>query len=682
MRFEMKVLSVAIAALSFSGIGTAQAEPPTDEKATLTPVVVTGESTDAPLKVEADPKAPRQPVPTHDGADYLKTIPGFSVTRKGGTDGDPQFRGMSGSRLGVMVDGENVLGGCDYRMDAPTAYIYPEIYDKLTVIKGPQTVSHGPGNSAATVMFERDVKRFEKPGVRVHASALAGSADRQDVLADVQAGNRLGYVQATGSDASANDYRDGNGDKVHSEYHRYSGNMALGLTPDENTRVEVATTVSDGEAAYADRGMDGTKFKRESQNVRVERKHLNPLIEEISLHAYQNNVDHIMDDQELREPGMMGYANLERSTDGGRLSTTLNLSDMVLLTLGADTQNNEHRSRRAGADHAYSAWADDANFNQSGLFAEWELSLNEQNRLMTGYRSDQWEVTDERPMMIMTNMMPPTMSMNPSSGDTRQDTLGSGFARIEHDLTSQPTTVYAGLGYVERFPDYWELIAKQGDGSVTGFDTRHEETSQLDVGALYKTQKNELSVSAFYSDVKDYILIDYTNMMVMNGYSRNIDATLYGAEVSAARALTDALKIDGSLAWTWGSNDTDDTALAQLPPLEGRVGLTYTHNAWTTGALLRAVDDQDRYDEGRGTIVGQDFAPGGGFSVFSVNTAWKMDKNTLLSAGIDNAFDKTYAEFISRANSNGMGGAIPGYVQTERVNEPGRTLWAKVQWDL
>ena len=46
-----------------------------------------------PLVTVTDPKAPRQPLPAHDGADYLKTIPGFSVIRKGGTDGDPVLRG-------------------------------------------------------------------------------------------------------------------------------------------------------------------------------------------------------------------------------------------------------------------------------------------------------------------------------------------------------------------------------------------------------------------------------------------------------------------------------------------------------------------------------------------------------------------------------------------------------------
>ncbi len=643
----------------------------------LKTVVVTDVGMKSPVMVVTDPKAPRQPLPAQDGADYLKTIPGFSVTRKGGTDGDPVFRGMAGSRLGIMVDGENILGGCNFRMDAPTAYIYPELYDSLTVIKGPQSVKYGPGNSAATVMFERDIPRFSALGYRLHASALAGSADRQDVLADIQAGGEQGYVQLTGTDSTANDYKDGDGEKVHSQYHRYSGHTALGWTPDDNTLLEVSSDISDGEAAYADRGMDGTKFKRESKSVRFERQHITDLIDEIKINAYENSVDHIMDDQELRKPGMMGYANLKRDTDGGSFSTVLALADASRLTLGTDMQNTSHESRSAKPDHEYSQWQDDANFNQYGLFAELEQTLDEQNRLIAGLRSDRWEVTDSRPDMIMTSMMPMKMSKNPSSNETREQTLGSGFVRFEHELESSPTTLFAGLGHTERFPDYWEMIAKQSDSTASAFNTNVEKTNQLDMGVLHKTDNLDLSVSTFYSEVDDFILIDYTNMKIMQGYTRNVDATTYGSEFSAAYMLTENWKVDGSVAWVWGENKTDDTALAQLPPLEGRIGLTYLQDNWSVGGLVRLVDDQDRYDLNRGNIVGKDLEPNGGFTVFSINSSWKPTDELKLTAGVDNLFDKTYAEHISRA-----GEAVAGFAQTDRVNEPGRTLWLKAQLDF
>lgn len=80
---------------------------------------------------------------------------------------------------------------------------------------------------------------------------------------------------------------------------------------------------------------------------------------------------------------------------------------------------------------------------------------------------------------------------------------------------------------------------------------------------------------------------------------------------------------------------------------------------------------------GRGNIVGQDLGETSGFGVFSVNGAYRMGKRVRFAAGIDNLFDKTYAEHISRA-----GAGIIGFEQTTRVNEPGRTVWLKASLDL
>ncbi|BDK07865.1 hypothetical protein FJMB80181_44580 (plasmid) [Enterobacter hormaechei] len=75
----------------------------------------------SPLTIVTSPKTPRQPVPASDGSDYLKTIPGFSQIRNGGTNGDPVFRGMFGSRLRLLTNGSEMLGACPARMDAPSS---------------------------------------------------------------------------------------------------------------------------------------------------------------------------------------------------------------------------------------------------------------------------------------------------------------------------------------------------------------------------------------------------------------------------------------------------------------------------------------------------------------------------------------------------------------------------------
>ncbi|CBL46492.1 tonb-dependent copper receptor [gamma proteobacterium HdN1] len=686
MRFLKSPLVVAIstALLSTTTFGEPHhshesADTSADDTLLLSPLIVTDTAMTSPVTVTTDLKVPRQPVPTHDGADYLKTIPGFAVTRKGGSDGDPVFRGMTGSRLGIAVDGETLLGGCNSRMDAPTAYIYPELYDKLTVVKGPQTVSHGPMSSAATILFEREVEPFDVPDYRLRASALAASASRYDELIDLRAGAALGYFQLTGSNSQAHDYEDGNGDKVHSEYHRYGGQFAAGYTPDRDTRIEASVNHSNGEAAYADRGMDGTRFLRESQNLKVEKRNISETLNSVEFQVYGNEIDHVMDDQKLRKPGMMGYSNLKRNTEGGRFATTFVLTGNDLLSVGYDQQNNSHEARNAGVNHVYSKWSDDASFQQKGLFAEYQIDFSEGYRVVTGYRADRWEATDKRKMI---GSMMGHAAMNPTAGETRRETLGGGFARIERELSERNTTLYAGIGRAERFPDYWELISKRGDGSISGFHTDVETTTQLDLGALYSGASTDLAASVFYANIDDFILVDYTSMMAMNGYSRNVDARTYGGELSSTYRMGTHWQMDSSLAWTWGENRTDNAPLPQTPPLEARLGLAYSHADWSVGGLVRGVRKQSRYDDGRGTIVGKDLGPSSGFAVFSLNTSWKARPDTQLSAGIDNLFDRTYSEFVSRSGGDGMGGAIAGYVQTDRVNEPGRTFWARVQVDL
>src|SRR5699024_10323064 len=107
----MKRTCLSVPVLIISATVTAGVSAQPAQVFQLEPTVVTAPGIDAPLMVVTDPKAPRQPIPAHDGADFLKSIPGFSIVRKGGTDGDPVFRGFSGSRLGILLDGQEIYGG-------------------------------------------------------------------------------------------------------------------------------------------------------------------------------------------------------------------------------------------------------------------------------------------------------------------------------------------------------------------------------------------------------------------------------------------------------------------------------------------------------------------------------------------------------------------------------------------
>src|SRR5690606_25232835 len=138
------LLMSAMAAASAAAAEAAEAAGDTRQRA-LDAIVVTAQAPQDGVAWETDPKLPRQPVPASDGADYLKTIPGFTAIRNGGSNGDPVLRGMFGSRLNLLSNEGSMPGACPSRMDNPMSYVAPETFDRLVVVKGPQTVMWGPG---------------------------------------------------------------------------------------------------------------------------------------------------------------------------------------------------------------------------------------------------------------------------------------------------------------------------------------------------------------------------------------------------------------------------------------------------------------------------------------------------------------------------------------------------------
>lgn len=649
--------------LSYLILASLAAPALAEETSLLGEVVVTAPRMEEPLTVTLDPKAPQQPVPANDGASFLKNVAGFTVIRKGGTDGDPVLRGLAGSRLNVLLDGADFHGGCGMRMDPPTAYVFPESFDKVTVIKGPQTVLHGNGNSAGVVLFDR----LPQParGVGGFASLMAGAWGRLDGVFDVAAASDRAYVEATASHAESDDYEDGAGNSVHSFYERQSLNARAGWRPDRDSRVEFSASASRAEAAYADRGMDGVKFDREAYGLKLEKANLGPLLQAVKAQVNYNYIDHVMDNYSLRTlTGMASVNNPDRETKSVRVSGDLSLSGSTLLTLGLDWQGNEHTLRKATGAAAYTYEALprilDMDTEIKGVFGELRHELDGAARLVGGLRLDDWSAD---------RYDSTTGVFTAGAGET----LHSGFLRYEQDLVGRPASVFVGLGHSQRPMDYWEASTYNGLSATKRLDP--EKNTQLDAGLIWKSRNVSGSVSVFYSKVEDYIITHATGACSTpaNCNAYNIDATRYGGEADLAWRFAPAWTLRGGLAYVHGDNDTRDVALAQTPPLEARLGLDYTTGAWTLGSVLRLVAEQDRYDVGYGNIVGQDYGRTAGFATLSLNAAYKAGKGLLFTAGIDNVFDKNYAEHLARDNSFEAGAST-------RVNEPGRFVWAKLSY--
>lgn len=677
--FNLSFIAAHLAAFGVASLLplAAQANNPVE----LPVSVITGVAQQSPIMVVTDPKQPRQPVPASDAADYLKTIPGFAASRSGGVNSDPVFRGMFGSRIKMLTNGGEMIGACPGRMDSPSSYISPDNFDKLVVIKGPQSVQYGPMASAATVLFERGPEQFEEADYRLDASMLYGSRNRFDTNLDGAIGGKQGYLRFVGNRSKSDDYYAGNGDRVPSRFNKWNADVALGWTPTEDTLLELTYGQGDGESRYAARGMDGTQFARETAGLRFKQDNLGEVWKSFEAQIYYNYADHEMDNFRLRSfkpSGMMSMpmtSNVDRRTTGFRVSNTLAWDEFELVA-GIDGQVSTHRARKgSGYNHNYrhAAWNKDAEMNQYGAFAELTWKMAEHDRVVSGLRVDRYSAKDFRESFT-TGMGHMAVTVpNKTYKETYRKTLPSAFARYEHDLSSMPATTYIGLGHAERFPDYWELFS----GGMEAFgNIKPEKTTQLDFGIQYKEGPIEAWASGYVGHVQDFIIFDYGKNN-MGKWSRsqnsNVNARIFGGELGASYQFTSALKGDVSLAYAYGKNTSDGKALPQIPPLEARFSLNYARDNWSTGALWRVVNKQTRTDAGHGTLIGRDFSDSSGFGVVAVNAAYRFNSNWKVSTGIDNLFNKTYTEHLNLQGNDAFYGPALG-----TVYETGRTWWMRV----
>ncbi|MFW2096783.1 TonB-dependent copper receptor [Acinetobacter sp. ULE_I057] len=682
-QFFLQPLAAAVCVACYSTVTFAHDQ---EHAAQLAPIVVTAQlNNDANgLIIHADPKQPIQPVPATDGADYLQSIAGFNSIKSGGTNGDVTFRGMFGSRIKILTDGTENLGACPARMDAPTSYIQPESFDRISVVKGPQTVQYANTGSAATVIFERQKPTLtDDKNYQGQASVLAGSFGRLDHNIEAVVGDSKKYMRINANRSESNSYEDGDGNKVPSSWERWNTDLALGWTPDEDTWVELTGGKADGEAEYAGRTMDGSQFVRESLGLRVEKKNLSPVIKKLEGQVDYSYNDHIMDNFSLRTPPMTHDMNthqmvsnpmamqVTRRTLNSRLAMTSEWDKLSLIT-GVDSQLNKHGGSMSSPTMPSMnvAFREDMRFQSYGAFGEMTYRFNDAYKLVTGARIDQVKID--------------ALKLN----DQRKETLPSAFIRLENQYPEHNAKSYIGLGYVERVPDYWELFStahgNTGMSKPTFNDLNTEKTLQLDLGYQYQHDALSVWTSAYAGLINDFILLSYHNhpKAGMGGHdhgssfsagAKNVDATIAGAEAGIGYQFTDAIQADLSAMYAWGENTDTHKPLPQIAPLEGRLNLRYVQDKYSLGLLWRAVAKQDRISLNQGNIVGYDTGESKSFTTLALNASYNIQKDLNLAVGVDNVLDKTYTEHLNK-----LGVGADGQVGTQQFNNTGRNYWARI----
>lgn len=649
---------------------------------TLSTIVVEGIH-QVPGELSLSPHS--SPAPASDAGEWLRRLNGVEGIRMGGHGLDPVIRGQQGNALNVLIDGGYVFGGCPNRMDPPTAYAPLHGIDRVTVSKGVTTLQHGAGGSGGTVLFERIAPEFDGDAVGQQGTVGASyddNGERVGLYANLEAGNRQGYLRVFGEHKSAGDYEDGDGQRIHSGFETTSGGITLGLTPSENTELALGyEAVRERDVKFAGAGMDSPESDNDTLRLRLDHAFSDTLRVENRLQY--TTIDHVMDNYSLRNaPLMMGMPMRMRSPTESDTFTWKSMFTQQLaesdLRYGINVLQNERDAdivNDSTGKLMFNSWPE-VTTRQAGVFAELDHHLDERTTLSGGLRVDYSEASadgaknpSENPMNGGLPASAFYQEVYGLSGDLDHDAwLVGAFLRGEQRL-NDTDTIFASLSRAERDADATERYFAKSDW-VGNPALDPEVHHQLDLGFARRLDMAGFEVVAFADRVDDYIFRS-ANADGVSTY-RNIDATLYGLELSGDLRWTSNWETRGQLSWVRGDNLDDGGALSDIAPLRGQLSQFYVADAWEAGLTARFSDDQDR--------LGPDEVATAGYMVLDAEAAWHWQALTL-RAGVSNLLDKTYSDFLNRnrASSDPFLSSDPGSVNLP-LNEPGRSAWLAVDY--
>ncbi len=622
-------------------------------------------------------------VKSADLADALtRRVPTISIIRRSGIANDIILRGQNKDNINVLYDDAKIYGACPNRMDAPISHILTNNIDSIEIIEGPYDVENFGTLSGAVKVSSK------KPEKDLHGevSVNFGSWSYERQAMTITGGNDQVRGLVTVSHESSDQYRDGNGDdfaeqmdkqgvstmtRYKDQYRNldaytkktFMSKFYIDLVDNQEMGISYTANRSD-DVLYPSSKMDAKHDDSNILNLDYTISNLGEYSKKLYFQYYDSDVDHPMSNfyRNASGPGSVKelISKLTTRMQGFKAKNTFDLDPTMEMTIGLDTSKRNWDGKYTGYFMGNNITGrisiDDVDTKNNAIFAELEkrysgLTLN------FGARYDD-------------------STIEPDGSDRDNDYNSfSAFANASWQY-SDTTTFSGGVGKSSRVPDARELYWVGPSGAQGGTpDLDETRNYEIDLGMENNFLNLTLKTKVFYSWLKDYI---YYNAGPIGGPAKtvnnfeNIDATIYGFDISGVYSFTDNIYMDFGLAYQRGEKDKPlqgqtDKDLANITPLKLNMGLNYDYYTTDMSGTARVefvgTDTWDHYDSDNGE---QKLA---GWGVMNMKVTHNLNRNFEITAGIDNVFDKTYA--INNTYKD-LTLLISGGGDVTLLNEPGR----------
>jgi len=613
----------------------------------------------------------------------LSTLPGVDAIKRGGCGLDPVVRGMKEDRVNVLVNGTRLYGACPSRMDPPTMYVAPWSLESIEVVKGPYSVTKGPGGLGGTI--ELTTHTFAGTNRGEVAGSIAYDTVRQGERLEASVGGGHGGwdAAATAGSEVSHDYNAADGTTVPADFRALDAALNLGYTTGLGHLGVAFATHRDANVDYPALPMDARDANSYRYGLALDQKEATGRLTAYHAKLYWNRVTHTMDNFDRAAAARMRMeTRSDANTVGGRAEVDLALLGGTL-AVGADGYHLTRDANRrvtlvmTGMGKRLKLWPD-TRFSDLGLFTELSRPLAPRLTLRVGVRGDRIH-SEARAGDGASGLKGKTvrdtfvLADGPSGADLDQtDFEVGGNLRLAYQASDR-WELYTAAGTASRAPDATERFAVFGPapgGWRVGNPALTDERSfEVDLGVKGNSGPLSLDASLFVNRVDNYVLVSLLpgiptpDGKPLKGYSNLDHATLWGGEIAATWAITDGWQVAVNTSYTEGSNGETDGPLPEIAPLTGRLEVRYDDpdgRFWTaagsdwTGAQTRAD-----------TAFGEDDSPG--YAVFDLGGGWQITDRLDLTCKVANLLDRTYHHHLTREALAAVGDLAPG----DEIPEPG-----------
>ncbi|HAC70095.1 MAG TPA: TonB-dependent receptor, partial [Arcobacter skirrowii] len=380
---------------------------------------------------------------------------------------------------------------------------------------------------------------------------ISASTEKSDPYKDGNGDNFL-EQQKKRNVPSTNQYTSDNIDAF--EKDSFLSKLQFNITDNQDLKVSYSANRSDG-ILYPAGPMDADYDDSDIYTLGYTIRELGSFSKELNLDYYYSKVDHPMSTK-LRNSGQTTYNtnHLKTSIWGTTVKNSLEVADS-LVTVGLDTSVRNWRGSMyqttvatgAVTSMPYNNRMYDTDTTNKAIFTKFEKSIGNLD-IEAGLRYDYTDIKTQRPNV-----------------DDKKYTGINGYLFTAYNF-DEKNKVFAGIGKSSRVPDARELYQLGMGGTEAVAIANSKSNPNLDQTKNYEIDLGfekiignfNIKPKIFYSELKDYI---YNSSKF-----ENIDAKIYGADVSGYYYFTDDLSLDFALAYLKGKKDGNyiDKDLAEI----------------------------------------------------------------------------------------------------------------------